>query len=47
MPISCTDYREAQQLLALQKRLAETNLDPEERKEIEALVKLLEKKLGF
>jgi hypothetical protein len=33
--ISCAEYRETQQLLALKKRLAEEELSPEERKEVE------------
>jgi hypothetical protein len=45
MPSSCEEYRQHQQLLALRKRLAEDELKPEERKEIERLVQELEKKL--
>ena len=45
MPSSCEEYRQQQQLLALRKRLAEDELKPEERKEIEGLVQELEKKL--
>ncbi|MFH0789379.1 MAG: hypothetical protein V2B13_17420 [Pseudomonadota bacterium] len=47
MPISCNEYRESQQLLALRKRLAEEKLDPKEREELEELVRRLEKKLGL
>jgi len=47
MALSCEDYREEQQLLALKKRLAENELDPEEREEIERLVRELESKLGM
>jgi len=45
MPFSCEEYREQQQLLALKKRLAEDQLKPEEREEIERLVQELERKL--
>jgi len=46
MPLlSCEEYRDSQQLLALKIRLSENHLDPEERKEIERLVEELEKKL--
>jgi hypothetical protein len=47
MPISCNDYRESQQLLAFRKRLAEEKLTPKERKELEELIRGLEKKLGL
>jgi hypothetical protein len=47
MPISCNEYREPQQLLALRKRLAEEKLDPKEREELEELIRKLEKKLGL
>ena len=43
--LSCEEYRESQQLLALKIRLSENNLDPEERKKIERLIEELEKKL--
>ena len=45
MPLSCEEYRQQQQLLALKKRLAEDNLKPEDREELERLVQELEKKL--
>ena len=45
MVLSCEEYREQQQLLALKKRLFENKLDPEEREEIERLVQDLEIKL--
>ena len=45
MTLSCEEYRDQQQLLALKKRLSENHLDPEEREEIEKLVKDLEKRL--
>jgi len=45
MPLSCEEYREQQQLIALKKRLAEGNLKPEDRKELERLVQELERKL--
>jgi hypothetical protein len=45
MALSCEEYRDQQQLLALRKRLSENKLDPEEREEIERLVQDLEKKL--
>jgi hypothetical protein len=45
MPLSCDEYRDQQQLLALKKRLSENKLDPEEREEIERLVQELERKL--
>jgi len=45
MPLSCEEYREQQQLIALKKRLAEGNLKPEDRKELERLVRELERKL--
>jgi hypothetical protein len=47
MASSCEDYRFQQQLLALRKRLAEDNLDPEEREELEKLIQELEKRLGI
>lgn len=47
MPISCAEYRETQQLLALKKRLAEENLNLEERKELEELIRKLEERLGL
>ena len=42
MVLSCEEYRDQQQLLALKKRLSENKLDPEEREEIERLVQDLE-----
>ena len=45
MALSCEEYRYEQQLLALKKRLAEDQLTPEERDEIERLVQELERKL--
>jgi hypothetical protein len=45
MNLSCEEYRDQQQLLALRKRLSENNLDPGEREEIERLVRDLEIKL--
>ena len=45
MALSCEEYRDQQQLLALKKRLSENNLDTEEREEIERLVRDLEIKL--
>jgi hypothetical protein len=45
MPSSCEEYRQQQQLLALKKRLAEDELRPEDREEIERLVHELEIKL--
>jgi hypothetical protein len=45
MPLSCEEYRHQQQLLALKRRLAENKLDPEEREEIERLVRELERRL--
>jgi len=45
MPLSCEEYREQQQLLALKKRLAEDDLKPEDREELERLVQELERKL--
>jgi CRISPR/Cas system-associated exonuclease Cas4 (RecB family) len=45
MPFSCEEYREQQQLIALKKRLAEIELKPEDREELERLVKELERKL--
>ncbi|MBI4763571.1 MAG: hypothetical protein HY787_03070 [Deltaproteobacteria bacterium] len=47
MPISCAEYRETQQLLALKKRLAEEKLNPVERKELEELIRKLEEHLGL
>ena len=47
MPLSCDEYRDQQQLLALKKRLSENTLDPEEREELERQVKELERKLGL
>ena len=45
MIISCEEYRDQQQLLALKKRLSENKLDPEEREEIERLIQDMEIKL--
>jgi len=45
MASSCEEYRYQQQLLALKKRLAEDQLNQEEREEIERLVRELERKL--
>jgi len=45
MALSCEEYRDQQQLIALRKRLSENKLDPEEREEIERLVQDLEIKL--
>ena len=46
MPLlSCEEYRDSQQLLALKIRLSENKLDPKEKKEIEKLIQELEKRL--
>jgi hypothetical protein len=45
MTLSCEEYRDQQQLLALKKRLSENKLEPEEREEIERLLRFLEIKL--
>ena len=45
MTLSCEEYRDQQQLLALKKRLSENKLDSEEREEIERIVQDLEIKL--
>ena len=45
MPSSCEEYRYQQQLLALKKRLAEDEVDEQEREETEKLVQELERKL--
>jgi hypothetical protein len=45
MVLSCEEYRDQQQLLALKKRLSENKLDAEEREEIKRLVQDLEIKL--
>jgi cytochrome c-type biogenesis protein CcmH/NrfG len=45
MASSCEDYRYQQQLLVPKKRLAEDQMTPEEREEIERLVQELEEKL--
>jgi len=45
MVLSCEEYRDQQQLLALKKRLSENKLDAEEREEIERLIQDLERKL--
>ncbi len=47
MALSCEEYRDQQQLLALKKRLAEGELTPEEREETEKLMLELESKLGM
>jgi hypothetical protein len=47
MPVSCGEYRDAQQLLALKKRLAEEKLELKDQKELEKLIEELEKKLGL
>jgi len=45
MPLSCEDYRDQQQLLALKKRLADDRLSQEEREEVEKQVRELERRL--
>jgi len=45
MLLSCEEYRQQQQLLALKKRLAEDKLKPEETEEIERLIQELERNL--
>lgn len=45
MVLSCEEYRDQQQLLALKKRLSENKLDAEEREEIKRLFQDLEIKL--
>jgi hypothetical protein len=47
MSPSCEDYRHQQQLLALKRRLAEKEPEPEEREEIEKRVHELERELGM
>ncbi len=47
MVLSCEEYRDQQQLLALKKRLSENKLDAEEREEIKRLVQDLEIKLNM
>ena len=47
MTISCAEYRETQQLLALKKKLADEKLDPAERRELEELIQKLEEQLGL
>ncbi len=44
MPLSCEEYRQQQQLLALKKRLAKDDLEPKDREELERLVQELERK---
>ena len=45
MPSSCEEYRYQQQLLVLKTCLAEDKLNPEDREEIEELVRELERRL--
>jgi hypothetical protein len=45
MPVSCSEHRETLLLLALKKRLTEETLSPRERKEVEAEIRRLEKRL--
>ena len=45
MTLSCEDYRDQQQLLALKKRLADDRLSQEEREEVEKQVRELERRL--
>ena len=45
MVLSCEEYRDQQQLLALKRRLTENKMDPEEREEIESLIQYMEIKL--
>lgn len=47
MSLSCEEYRDEQQLLALKKRLSEDEAGPEEREEIERRIQELERKLGM
>ncbi len=44
---TCNEYREEMILLGLQRRLANPDLTPEERKEIEAQIAEVEGKMGF
>jgi hypothetical protein len=45
MTSSCEEYRDLQQWVTIKKRLAENELNPEEREETEKLVEELERKL--
>ena len=45
MALSCEDYRNQQQLLALKRRLAEDKIGQKEREEMERLVQDLEREL--
>ena len=38
MALFCEEYRYQQQLLALKRRLSESNVEPEEREEIERMI---------
>lgn len=47
MSLSCEEYRDLQQLLALKRRLAEEKMEKREREEIEEQVQELERKLNM
>ena len=47
MPVTCADYRLGRRLLALKTRLAQDNLDQQERRELEQEVAELEHQLGM
>jgi hypothetical protein len=47
MVLSCEEYRYQQQLVVLKKRLAEDQLNPKQKEEIEKLIQELERKLGM
>ncbi len=47
MPVTCADYRLGRRLLALKTRLAQDDVTPEERRELEREVAELERQLGM
>ena len=47
MPVTCADYRLGRRLLALRTRLAQEDVPPEERRELEQEVAELERRLGM
>ena len=44
---TCTEYRQEMVLLSLRRRLADTTINPSEKKELEAQVRKLEADMGM
>lgn len=46
-PYTCTEYRQEMILLGLQRRLNDPNLDPEDKKALEAQIRKIEKEMDM